>query len=210
MISKLKYLLVSTAFLACVSQASPSYSDTVVHETVTESSDDTATTEQPATMIKTETVKSGERHIISGRGERKLSFADFDLNHDGVLSMDEVAQKMFRIYDLDGNGVIDNQEYEQHTIITFTPEEKTTITSYIDESGKDGTKYTRESFMKESRLSGLTSVKEGLSPHEFIGRDFKSVDVNHDHFIDMNEWRGTYIASLDKKNKENVDLNINK
>src|ERR1700733_14752476 len=141
MISKMKYLLVSTAFLACMSQASLSYSDTAV-QTVTETPDhtiikDTVTTEQPSSVVKTETIKSGEQHIISGRGERTLTFSDFDLNHDGVLSMDEVAQKMFRIYDLDGNGVIDNKEYEQHTIVTFTPEEKTTITSYIDESGKD-------------------------------------------------------------------------
>jgi len=208
----MKYLLASTALLACVSQASPSYSDTAVQETVTETPSETilkktVTTEQPGTVVKTETTTSGEQHIISGRGERTLTFADFDLNHDGVLSMDEVAQKMFRIYDLDGNGVIDNNEYEQHTVVTFTPEEKTTITSYTNEDPADGTKYTRESFMKASRLDSLTSVKQGLSPHEFIGRDFASVDVNHDHGIDMKEWRGTYIASIDKKNKENAETN---
>ena len=34
--------------------------------------------------------------------------------------MDEVAQKMFRIYDLDGNGVIDNKEYMSNTRSDYT------------------------------------------------------------------------------------------
>ena len=215
MTNRTKYLLASTAILTCIMYAGPSYSDTVIHETVTESPGGTVvkktvTTEQPATtVVKTEITTPGEEHIISGKGERSLSFVDFDLNHDGVLSMNEVGKKMFRIYDLDGNGVIDNNEYEQHTVVTVTPSEKTTITSYTidDEGTADKTTYTRESFMEDSRLTRFGTVKEGLSPHEFIGKAFNLVDINRDHAIDVKEWQGTYIASIDKKNKINAETN---
>ena len=217
MTNRIKYLLTTTALLTCMLQAAPSYSDTVIHETVTESPGGTVvkktvTTEQPApatTVVKTEITTPGEEHIISGNGDRILFFADFDLNHDGILSMNEVGKKMFRIYDLDGNGVIDNNEYEKHTIVTVSPTEKTTITSYrIDDEGTaDTTTYTRESFMQDSRLANFTTVKEGLSPHEFIGKSFNLVDINRDHAIDLKEWQGTYIASIDKKNKINAETN---
>jgi Ca2+-binding EF-hand superfamily protein len=212
---KTKYLLASTAMAACFLSAAPSYSDTVVHETVTESSGGTVvkktvTTEQPVvTTVKTEITTPGEERIISGRGERTLTFADFDMNHNGILSMNEVGIKMFRIYDLDGNGVIDSNEYKENTIVTLTPTEKTTITSYTieDEESGDKTTYTRESFMEESRLTRFGTVKKGLSPSEFVGRAFNLVDVNRDHAIDVKEWQGTYIASIDKKNKINAETN---
>ncbi len=215
MTNRIKYLLASTAILTCILYAAPSYSDTVVRETVTESPGGTivkktVTTEQPTTtVVKTEITTPGEEHIISGPGDHVMTFADFDLNHDGILSMNEVGKMMFKIYDIDGNGVIDNNEYERHTIVTLTPTEKTTITSYRvdDEGNADETKYTRESFMQDSRLSRFGSVKQGLSAHEFIGQDFMAVDVNRDHAIDLKEWQGTYIASIGRKNKINAETN---
>ncbi len=211
----MKYLLATTALLTCLSQATPSFSDTVVRQSVTEAPNGTivkktVTTEQPsATVTKTEIITPPQEQLVSGRGDHIFSFADADLNHDGVLSMNEVGKMMFRIYDVNGNGAIDNNEYERHTRITVTPAEKTTITSYTvdDDSTADKTTYTRENFMEGSRLSRFGTVKEGLSPHEFIGQDFMSVDVNRDHAVDLKEWQGTYIASIDKKNKTNAETN---
>jgi hypothetical protein len=228
MLYKTKYLLASTAIMACMLHAVPSYSDTVVHEivttssvgatvvkkTVTETAPDsttvhtTVTTDEPG-MVRTETHMKTEEHSVTISGAHVINFMDFDLNKDGVLSRNEIGKMLFKLYDTDGNEIIDNKEYERRSIITVLPMQKDTMVSYdFDGDGKpDVTKYTYETFAQDTLLSRYDTNKDGLSPHEFTGLDFLAADVNHDHAIDLKEWQGSYISSIDKANKEKARLN---
>lgn len=213
-----KYILASTALLGCLMQAAPSFSETVVRETVTEMPGPTTTVKKTVTetavqpaAVRTETSVKTEEHLVSGRGNHvnTYTYTDLDLNHDGILSMNEVGAILFKVYDVDGNGIIDNNEYDRPMMVTINPVEKNTITSYdLDGDGTaDETHYTRETFLQDSRLARFGIVKTGLSAHEFIGRDYLDVDANRDHAIDLKEWQGTYIASIDRKNRFNAETN---
>ena len=196
MLYKTKYLLASTALAAGLLQATPSCSETVVHETVTESPAGTTTV-------------TTEEHRTVMTGPHSINFMDFDLNKDGIVSVNEVARVLFKLYDTDGNEVIDNNEYERRINISLMPVQKDTVVSYdFDGDGRpDMTKYTYETFLQDTWLTRFDKNRDGLSAHEFTGRDFLEADVNHDHAIDFKEWQGTYIASIDKTNKEKARVN---
>jgi len=228
MINKTKYLLASTAIMACMIYAAPSFADTTVKETVTESPDSvmskktvtettpgstsvstTVTTDHQGTD-GTETHYKTEQHTTT-TDTRTVNLMDFDENKSGVLSADKVGRMLFKIFDTDGNGVIDSNEYEHHVNITILPAEKnTTVTYTLDDNGETRTTTTYETFMQGTRLASFSNNGKGMSPHDFTGQDFLAVDVNRDHAIDLKEWQGTYIASIDKKNKENAGTNTNK
>lgn len=213
MLYKTKYLLASTALLACMLHTAPSFSATVVNETVTESPAGTTVkktvTETSGDSSTTETYWKTIETSLPAVGTRTFNFMDFDLNHDGVLSINEVGKMLFKLYDTDGNGVIDNNEYERRAVLTVVPMQKNTTVSYdLDGDGiADVTKYTYETFMQDTLLTRFDKNRDGLSPHEFTGLDFLAADVNHDKVIDLKEWQGSYIASIDKLNKENARFN---
>ena len=232
MTHQMKYLFASTAVLACLFHVAPARADTVVHESVTETpsgamltkktvtetmpdappaatTTTTVTTTDAPVVTKTETHWTTEEHSLPAIGSHVINFMDFDLNHDGILSAREVGDMLFKLYDTDGNQVIDNNEYERRAVVTVVPVEKTTKVSYdFDGDGKpDVTKYTYETFLQDTMLTRFDKNRDGLSPHEFTGLYFNEADVNHDHAIDLKEWEGTYIASIDKANKENARFN---
>jgi hypothetical protein len=227
MINKTKYLLASTAIMACMIHIAPAFSDTTVQETttvapgsttekktVTETTPDstsvstTVTTDHQGTD-GTETHYKTEQHTTT-TDTRTVNLMDY--SNAGVLSPDEVGKMLFKIFDADGNGVIDSNEYERHISINFSPLEKNTIVTYkLDRNGETKeTTVTYENFMQNTRLMDFNNNGKGISPHEFTGMDFMAVDVNRDHAIDLKEWQGTYNATIDKKNKENAGTNTNK
>jgi hypothetical protein len=225
MINKTKYLLASTAIMACMLHAAPSSADTTVKETVTESPDsttvkktvtqttpDTTSVHTTVTTDKqgtdgTETHYKTEEHTTT-TDSRTVNLMDFDMDKSGILSADKVGRMLFKIFDTDGNGVVDNNEYEHHVNVTVLPVEKnTTVTYTLDDKGETKKTTTYETFMQGTRLASFGNNGKGMSPHEFTGQDFIAVDVNRDHAIDLKEWQGTYIASIDKKNKENARAN---
>ena len=140
---------------------------------------------------------------------RKIDFNAFDINHDGVLSRWEVGEELFHVFDLDGNEVIDNKEYKKKTVLTLIPMKSETEVAYdFDDDGKaDETKYTYGTFTEMSGLARFAKSPGGLSPEDFAGKSFLEMDVNNDGVIDVKEWKGAYIASLDKSNKEAARVN---
>jgi len=228
MTNKTKYLLAATALVACMIHISPAFSDTTVQETttvapgsttekktVTETTPDstsvstTVTTDHQGTD-GTETHYKTEEHTTT-TDTRTVNLMDFDTEKSGVISADKVGRALFKIFDTDGNGVIDSNEYEHHVNVTIVPAEKnTTVTYTLDGNTETKTTTTYETFMQGTRLANFSNNGKGMSPHDFTGQDFIAVDVNRDHVIDLKEWQGTYIASIDKKNKENAGTNTNK
>lgn len=226
MINKTKYLLLaSTALVACMIRLSPAFADTTVQETVTQSPDGTSEkktvteTTPDSTSVNT-TVTTDQQGpdgtVTHYKTEQQDTTTDtrvvnlMDYSNAGVLSPDEVGKMLFKIFDADGNGVIDSNEYERHVIIKFSPMEKNTVVTYRlnrDGETKETTTTTYETFMRGTRLMDFNNNGKGVSPHEFTGMDFMAVDVNHDHAIDLKEWQGTYNASIDKANRDKADIN---
>lgn len=146
---------------------------------------------------------------VAPAGSRPLDLAAFDDDKDGVLSREEVGAHMFKMYDTDGNQVVDNKEYERKAVMTVVPAQKETKMSY-DFNGDgtiDKTTETGEDFMKQTGLARFNAKGDGLSPHEFMQRNFLQADVNRDHVIDIKEWQGSYIAAIDAKNKADALYN---
>lgn len=127
-----------------------------------------------------------------------VDFSAFDLNQDGELSRDEVGEKLFRIFDTDGNGVIDNIEFERPLVMTVIPMERKTVIS--TDFGADGeparVETSTEDFYKRSMLAKFDRDGTGLSARGFLERDFWSLDDNRDRVIDLREWKAAYNAAL--------------
>jgi hypothetical protein len=229
MINKTKYLMASTALVAFMLPALPSLAETVTRETVIQTTGSptvkktvthsapsdsgatirtTVTTGAPTTT-RTETRWKTEQSTISGIDARSIDFIEFDINQDAILSIDEVGRRLFELYDIDGNNVIDNIEYERRAIATIRPVEKNTVISYdFDGDGLvDETRHTYETFLQDSLLTRFDTNRNGLSPREFMDTDFMLADINNDKVVDLKEWQGSYMPALDKTNKEKALLN---
>lgn len=127
-----------------------------------------------------------------------VDFSAFDLNQDGELSRDEVGEKLFRIFDTDGNGVIDNIEFERPLVMTVIPmERKTVISTDFGADGEPGRVETStEDFYKRSMLAKFDKDGSGLSARLFLERTFWSLDDNRDRVIDLREWKTAYNAAI--------------
>lgn len=168
----------------------------------------TVTTSAPVTT-QSETRWVTEETPVIVPGSRVYSVVDFDLNRDSILSMNEVGEKLFRMYDTDGNNVIDNNEFERRAVLTVVPVEKnTTVTYDFDGDGlSDRVATTSQVFLQETRLARFDRNGDGLSPREFTGRSFLEADINNDKAVDLAEWRGVYVSSVDMKNKQDAQTN---
>ncbi len=213
MLYRTKCLLVSTALLALMLHTAPSFGGTVVQETVTETPngtivEKTVTTGVPAT-VPTQTTWKSEERSTAATGARVVNFMDFDLNRDKILSINEIGKMLFQLYDTDGNEVIDNVEYDRRAVVTVMPMEKNTVVSYdFDGDGiADKTRYTYETFTRDTLLTKFDRNKDGLSPHEFMDMPFLTADANHDKGIVLTEWQGSYIPNLDKQNRAKGSVN---
>jgi hypothetical protein len=126
-----------------------------------------------------------------------VNFSEMDINRDGILSRTEVGEKLFYIFDTDGNMVVDNIEFRQKRVYTIIPVEQKTVvsTDFNDDGIADETKMTYDSFIRESGLMRFDEDKDGLSPEDFIQQSFLSLDDNEDGTLDVEEWKEAYVAS---------------
>lgn len=138
-----------------------------------------------------------------------VEFSAFDYNHDGILSMEEVGEKLFYLFDRDGNEIIDNIEFTQNSVLTIAPMKKETITlvDYYNDGIIEQSTYTYETFLQESQLSRFADDLDGLSPKEFVDTSFLIMDDNHDKAIDLQEWKEAYIAMVIPANAEQERYN---
>lgn len=214
MIRSTKVLLVFAALAACMTAAMLSYADQITRETVIQTPDGTTTkrtvtTETPLSTTTTTWQESTERAILPASSTRIINFVDFDVNRDAIMSVNEIGETLFNIYDTDGNEVIDNIEYDRRAAVTIMPVEKNTVVHYdMDNDGiADKVTYTYETFMQNSLLARFDANRDGLSPREFTGLHFMEADVNNDKAVDLAEWKGSYIPAIDKKNKAEARFN---
>ena len=149
------------------------------------------------------------RQILPPTGTRLVNLMDFDANGDGILSTREVGEMLFKLFDGDGNGLIDNVEYEKRNVMSVVPMEKETVVQYdFDNDGlADKVERAHETFMEKTLLSRFDLVGEGISPHDFMGKGFLLVDINRSRFIELNEWRGAYDEAINQKNQKQVLFN---
>ncbi|HIF25185.1 MAG TPA: hypothetical protein EYQ41_03325 [Micavibrio sp.] len=153
-----------------------------------------AETEKTTTVVQTRTLPE----------TNQIKFSMFDVNNDGMYSREEVGEKLFYVFDKDGNEVIDNIEWDQETMYTIIPMEKETyrFVDYNDDGYTDLTEYTYEAFYQDSGLIRFDEDEDGLSAKEFINEGFLALDLDDSGTIELDEWEKAYIASLAPLNAE--------
>ncbi len=138
-----------------------------------------------------------------------FNISDFNPTGDGALVKEAVGDQLFKMYDVDGNGVVDNIEYERRALATVVPVKKVTTVSY-DVTG-DGVADQKESneerLMRETLLSKFDDRKLGLSANELLDRSFRGSDIDGNKFISRKEWKGAYNAAIDRSNRIQGNLN---
>jgi hypothetical protein len=191
--------------------------DKVVKETVTKVKETdtgatvstTTTTQTTPVTTRSEVKVNTTETALAASGTRLFNTAEFDINNDGVLSTAEVGEKLFAMYDFDGNGMIDNLEYERNAVVTVVPVEKnTTITYDFNGDGiAEQQEKVYENFLRYTQLSRFDGDLDGLSPREFVARGYLEADIDGDKLISKKEWQGSYNAEIDRSNKIQGNLN---
>lgn len=146
-----------------------------------------------ADTVVTKTTTQQQTPVAGGR---MVNLNDFDLNRDKLLSRFEVGEMIFKLYDANSNYLLDADEYERKVILTVVPVEKSTtvVYDYNSDGIADKTQYSNETFMQDTLLSRFDKDKDGMTPHEFINKDFAAVDTDANKGIDLIEWRDAYIS----------------
>lgn len=124
----------------------------------------------------------------------KVNLTVFDLDKNGVLTMNEVGKYLFKVFDTDGNGSIDNIEFKKSMFMTIIPMEKKTLklVDFDDDGHPEVSERTYENFVKSSQLARFDDDNDGLSANEFIGQGYEELDDDNDRLINLHEWEKAY------------------
>ncbi|NCC21567.1 MAG: hypothetical protein EOM26_03795 [Alphaproteobacteria bacterium] len=121
---------------------------------------------------------------------------ELDSNGDGIVTVAEVGDELFYIFDTDGNEVIDNIEWNVDLVHTKIPVETETFT-YVD-TDRDGEfevgDYRVSQYSLATALTPYDDGGDGLSPEEFVSASFLEVDDNDDKAVAIDEWRDAYLT----------------
>jgi len=149
------------------------------------------------------------RPILPETGTRIVNFLDFDLNGDGLLSTQEVGEMLFKLFDGDGNALIDNVEFEKRNVMTVVPMQQETVVRYDfnNDGFPDKVERAHETFMEKTQLSRFDLAGGGMAPRDFVGKSFMRMDIDRSRFIELNEWRGAYDEAINRKNRQQVFYN---
>lgn len=198
---------VSLAGYALMAQPAHAESTTKTTTTITEENPHAKVGEvkKTVTVVEEEVKKTDPVTITNTKIERAkvipgtnaLDFTSLDLNKDGILSRKEVGQKLFYVFDTDGNGVLDNIEFERNAIITLVPIEEIQLTMIdLDDDGKaDVTNVTSEQFWANSMLARFDKDEDGVSPQDFIGQTVYKTDTDNSGVVEFKEWKEVYDKS---------------
>ncbi len=141
--------------------------------------------------------------------KKSINLMEFDLNDDGRLTQEEVGEKLFKVFDRDHNGVIDNREMKKVGLITLAPMQRKTTETIEYKSLDHPTKTTinEEEFLHRSQLVKFDKDEDGLTPLDFLGMTFLKVNVKKDDVIDLYEWKRAYAESVRGKHQEQYNYN---
>ena len=174
--------------------------------------EDVMTTTTTETVTKSRVDWEKKEEPIIKPGAHGLNLSEFDANKDGRLTRAETGEKLFHIFDTDGNNLVDNVEYEKKLIATIVPVKETEKIAFYsgDNATPDKTITTVGDILKVTQLARFDKALDGLSPKDFASRDYADADVNKDHFVDLSEWQGAYNASIDAENQDKQKFSTNK
>src|SRR2546428_11175646 len=148
---------------------------------------------QVATEIKpgTQAQKKPAARELSPQGEKMReriaiqTFNMLDTNRDGFIDVDEframVPKYFFRRLDTNGDGKIDKEEW---------------LDAKAGGGRFQGLRRYREFFIADRDLDGR------LSRSEYYGSDFHRLDLNHDDYLSLDEWKRRDWAETNRKIEE--------
>ena len=130
-------------------------------------------------------------------GVKKFDIESFDDNKDGIITITEAGDHLFRLFDLDSNGVLDNVEFPRKTVITLIPlrAETYSFRDRDDDGRPESGSYSYSTFIEKSGLYMFDRNKDGLSPSDFVKATFLEMDKNNSHVVEPDEWRSAYVES---------------
>jgi hypothetical protein len=167
-----------------------------------------ASAEDKDVVIKKTTVIEHTTPVVAS-DSRLVNFMDYDLNGDGRLDKEESGKMLFKLFDTDGNGIIDNVEYDKRGVMTVVPMEREVMTKVetTDPKKADVVSHTYERYFETTDLTRYDVDGKGIAPKDFTDKSFLEMDTNKDKAINADEWRVAYDAAYADKVEHAPRLN---
>ena len=116
-----------------------------------------------------------------------------------MLEPEEVGEKLFYQYDLDGNETLDNIEFNKELMVNFAPVEETRVffVDYNNDGVLESEEVKQDVVMARTGLDRFdTDGDDGVTAREFIGQSFLQLDTDDSGMIEMREWKRVYMEKM--------------
>jgi hypothetical protein len=133
----------------------------------------------------------------------EINFTVFDVNNDGIYSMEEVGSRLFESFDTNNDELIDNTEWDDRQVLTIIPIEKETFrfVDYDDDNIVETSSYNYSTFYTASGLAKFDDNADGLSASDFVNASLQEMDDNEDNLINLEEWQEAYLQTRPEHNQ---------